>query len=125
MSKLPVEATAFSSLATISADVAGLRDILVRMAFMNNSIISRAVLHAILALASLHRDGLHLQAVQHKTAAVGALAISAKNGVYTAAEAAQHVAANMLLCSFEVNSPPLYMKRGHSTQRCCIDPYRN
>ncbi|KAI3327809.1 hypothetical protein HD806DRAFT_484001 [Xylariaceae sp. AK1471] len=97
------ESTAFSSLATISADAASLRDILVRMALMNHTITSRAVLHAILAFASLHRDGLHLQAVQHKTAAVGALAASAKSGINAATEAAQHVATNMLLCSFEIH----------------------
>ncbi|KAI1422128.1 fungal-specific transcription factor domain-containing protein [Xylaria sp. FL1777] len=97
------KSTAFSTLATISADLAGLRDMLVRMALMNHTIPSRAVLHALLAFSSLHRDGLQLQAAQHKTAAVGALAASAKNGVRSTTEAAQHVAANMLLCSFEIH----------------------
>ncbi|KAI1279704.1 fungal-specific transcription factor domain-containing protein [Xylaria sp. FL0933] len=97
------QSTAFSTLATFSADLAGVRDMLVQMALMNHTIPSRAVLHALLAFSSLHRDGLQLQAAQHKTAAVGALAASAKNGVVTTTEAAQHVAANMLLCSFEIH----------------------
>ncbi|KAI0970743.1 fungal-specific transcription factor domain-containing protein [Xylaria arbuscula] len=97
------QSTVFSTLPTFSADLAGVRDILVQMALTNHNIPSRAVLHALLALSSLHRDGLQLQAVQHKTVAVGALAASAKNGVLTTTEAAQHVAANMLLCSFEIH----------------------
>ncbi|KAI3338381.1 fungal-specific transcription factor domain-containing protein [Ustulina deusta] len=96
-------ATAFSSLATLSADVVGVRDTLVRMALTSHTIPSRAVLHALLAFSSLRRDGLQLQAAQHKTAAVGALAASAKNGALTTAEAARHVAANMLLCSFGIH----------------------
>ncbi|KAI1364339.1 fungal-specific transcription factor domain-containing protein [Xylaria arbuscula] len=97
------QSTAFSTLATFSADLAGVRDMLVDMALASHSIPSRAVLHALLAFSSLHRDGLQLQAAQHKTAAVGALAASAQNGVSTTSEAAQHVAANMLLCSFEIH----------------------
>ncbi|KAI1311765.1 fungal-specific transcription factor domain-containing protein [Xylaria venustula] len=95
--------TVFYTLPTFSADLAGVRDMLVQMALMNHTLPSRAVLHALLALSSLHRDGLQLQAVQHKTAAVGALAASAKKGVLITTEAAQHVAANMLLCSFEIH----------------------
>ncbi|KAI0407918.1 fungal-specific transcription factor domain-containing protein [Xylaria palmicola] len=97
------QSTAFSTLATLSVDVTRVRDMLVRMALTDPSISARAVLHAILALSSLHRDGPQLQAAQHKTAAVGALGASAKNGINTTAEAAQHVAANMLLCSFEIH----------------------
>ncbi|KAI1152954.1 fungal-specific transcription factor domain-containing protein [Nemania diffusa] len=97
------QSVAFSSLATFSADLPGLRDTLVRMALTSPTIPSRAVLHAILALSSLHRDGLQLQTAQHKTAAVGALGASAKSGISTTTEAAQHVAANMLLCSLEIH----------------------
>ncbi|KAI1196831.1 fungal-specific transcription factor domain-containing protein [Nemania serpens] len=97
------QSIAFSTLATFSSDLPGLRDTLVRMALTNHTIPSRAVLHAILALSSLHRDGLQLQATRHKTVAVGALGASAKTGIQTTAEAAQHLAANMLLCSFEIH----------------------
>lgn len=100
---MPVQSIAFSTLATFSSDLPGLRDTLVRMALTNHTIPSRAVLHAILALSSLHRDGLQLQATRHKTVAVGALGASAKTGIQTTTEAAQHLAANMLLCSFEVS----------------------
>ncbi|TGJ88111.1 hypothetical protein E0Z10_g691 [Xylaria hypoxylon] len=97
------QSTAFSTLATFSTDLASFRDMLVCMALMNHTIPSRAVLHALLALSSLHRDGLQLQAAKHKTAAVGALGASAKDGLHSTTEAAQHVAANMLLCSFEIH----------------------
>ncbi|KAI1112719.1 fungal-specific transcription factor domain-containing protein [Nemania sp. NC0429] len=97
------QSIAFSTLATFSSDLPGLRDMLVRMALTNHTIPSRAVLHAILALASLHRDGLQLQATRHKTVAVGALGASAKTGIQTTTEATQHLAANMLLCSFEIH----------------------
>lgn len=91
------------TLATFSSDLPSLRDTLVRMALTDHTVPSRAVLHAILALSSLHRDGLQLQATRHKTVAVGALGASAKTGIQTTAEAAQHLAANMLLCSFEIH----------------------
>ncbi|KAI0449285.1 fungal-specific transcription factor domain-containing protein [Xylaria acuta] len=95
--------TAYSTLATFSLDPTSLRDILIRLALSDHAIPSRAVLHALLALSSLHRDSLQLQAAQHKTAAVGALGASARNGIKNTMEAAQHVAANMLLCSFEIH----------------------
>ncbi|KAI0466379.1 fungal-specific transcription factor domain-containing protein [Xylaria cf. heliscus] len=95
--------TAFSTLSTVRVDVTGLRDLLVRLALSDHTIASRAVLHALLALSSLHRDSFQLQAAQHKTAAVGALAASARNGINSTVEAAQHVATNMLLCSFEIH----------------------
>ncbi|KAI0102374.1 fungal-specific transcription factor domain-containing protein [Nemania sp. FL0031] len=94
---------AFTTLATFTADLPGLRDTLVRMALTNQTITSRAVLHAILAFSSLQRDGLQLQATKHKTAAVSALGASVKNGIHTTTEATQHLAANMLLCSLEIH----------------------
>ncbi|RWA04792.1 hypothetical protein EKO27_g10317 [Xylaria grammica] len=97
------QSTAFSTLATLSTDLTGVRDLLVSMALIDDTIPSRAVLHALLAFASLHRDGLQLHAVKHKTAAVGALGASVKNGIHDTTEAAQHVATNMLLCSFEIH----------------------
>ncbi|GAP83624.1 putative N-terminal fungal transcription regulatory domain-containing protein [Rosellinia necatrix] len=97
------QTVAFSTLATFNTDLVGLREILVRMALVNDTMPSRAVLHALLALSSLHRDGMQLQSAKHKTAAVGALGASAKSGIRGTAEAAQHVAANMLLCSYEIH----------------------
>ncbi|KAI1747826.1 fungal-specific transcription factor domain-containing protein [Xylaria castorea] len=94
--------TAFSTLATFSLDLTDLRDLLIRLALLDYTIPSRAVLHALLALSSLIRDGFQLQAAQHKTAAVGALRASARNGINSTTDAAQHVATNMLLCSFEI-----------------------
>ncbi|KAI1179719.1 fungal-specific transcription factor domain-containing protein [Nemania sp. FL0916] len=96
------QSTAYLTLATCSTDLPGFRDMLVVMALADHTIASRAVLHALLALSSLQRDGPQLQAAQHKTAAVGALGASVQNGILTTVEAAQHVAANMLLCTFEI-----------------------
>ncbi|KAI1266383.1 hypothetical protein F5Y18DRAFT_28123 [Xylariaceae sp. FL1019] len=111
------ESIAFSSLATLSTLEGDLRNALIPMAFSNDNVTSRAVLHAMLAVSSSHRGGLHVQSVEHKVAAIGALAASLKTGIKTMGEAAQHVAAGMLLCSFEISQPlsdsnshwPLYL----------------
>ncbi|KAH8160035.1 hypothetical protein CIB48_g8223 [Xylaria polymorpha] len=96
--------TAWLTLATATLNPTSLRDLLIRLALSEHGTIpSRAVLHAILALSSLHRDNFQLQAAQHKTAAVGALGASVRNGINNTTEAAQHVATNMLLCSFEIH----------------------
>ncbi|KAI0441038.1 fungal-specific transcription factor domain-containing protein [Xylaria telfairii] len=95
--------TAWMTLATANLNPTSLRDLLIRLALSDHTIPSRAVLHAILALSSLHRDNFQLQAAQHKTAAVGALRASVRNGINNTTEATQHVATNMLLCSFEIH----------------------
>ncbi|KAI0200564.1 fungal-specific transcription factor domain-containing protein [Astrocystis sublimbata] len=94
--------TAYSTLATFNVDPTHLREIILGLSF-DDTIASRAVLHALLAFSSLHRESFQLQAAQHKTAAVGALGASLKNGIRNATDAAYHVAANMLLCSFEIH----------------------
>lgn len=78
-----------------------LRDTLFRMAFSSHSSASAAVLHAILALASLRRNGLQCQALQHKGIALQKLSESVGQGAESM-EAVQHGAAGMLLCAFEV-----------------------
>ncbi|KAI0161218.1 hypothetical protein GGR57DRAFT_351109 [Xylariaceae sp. FL1272] len=111
------ESIAFSSLATLSTLEGDLRNALIPMALSNDAVTSRAVLHAMLAVSSIHRAGLQVQSVEHKVAAIGALAASLKVGIKTMCEAAQHVAAGMLLCSFEIFQPlsdsnshwPLYL----------------
>jgi hypothetical protein len=78
-----------------------LRDTLFRMAFSSHSLASAAVLHAILALASLHCYGFQCQALQHKGVTLQKLSKSVGQGAEST-EAFQHGAAGMLLCAFEV-----------------------
>ncbi|KAH8693985.1 fungal-specific transcription factor domain-containing protein [Talaromyces proteolyticus] len=96
--------TAFSSLAIFNQDAAAFRDLLIQMALSDGTVSSRAVLFALLAVASQHRDGLQCRAVQFKISAISALAKSAENGTLSTTEAAQHVTAGMLLCSFEIHA---------------------
>jgi hypothetical protein len=62
---------------------------------------SAAVLHALLAVASIHRHGFQADAVRLQSASLRVLESSARKGM-SDSEAVQHIAANMLLCSFEV-----------------------
>ncbi|GIC92250.1 uncharacterized protein Aud_008716 [Aspergillus udagawae] len=90
---------ASASLATFGHDATALGNILVRIALQG----SAAVLQALLAFSSLHRYGLQSQALELKIAALGSLAkgLAAPNLCVQATM--QHIAAGMLLCSFEVH----------------------
>jgi hypothetical protein len=96
-----------------------LRDALIRMALAHDTTPGLALFYALLAFSSLHRNGLHQQAVQLKIAALHSLSASAEEGPLSVGEAAQHVAASMLLGAFEVgqNSTP----RGR--QWPCLTPF--
>jgi hypothetical protein len=73
-----------------------------RMAVADNKTPARALLHALLAFSSMRRSGLSQQAIQFKISALQALSASARDGPGTTSEAAQIVAASMLLGAFEV-----------------------
>ncbi|KAH8893325.1 hypothetical protein GQ53DRAFT_745569 [Thozetella sp. PMI_491] len=92
------ESVAVQSLATIGRKPCSL---MLRMALSERTPASAAVLTSILALASLHRFGCQLHADRFKVSAVQALAASSGTRM-GAKEGMQHVAAGMLLCSFEV-----------------------
>ncbi|CAG9956787.1 unnamed protein product [Clonostachys rosea f. rosea IK726] len=98
-----VATTASYSLVTFNQNTREFGDMLIKMAFCNDSSSSKAVLFALLALASRYRNGLQSQAVQFKTAAITELTRSAERSSLSTTEAAQHVAAGMLLCSFEIH----------------------
>lgn len=68
----------------------------------DDSATTLAVFYALLAFASLRLYGLDTQAIQLKVSAIHFLLISARKGTLSLTEAAQHVAASMLLGSFEV-----------------------
>ena len=71
------------------------------MALQGETTPASAVLQALLAFSSLHRYGLQSQALELKIAALGSLA----KGLGAQTTMQQHIAAGMLLCSFEVHQP--------------------
>jgi hypothetical protein len=90
------------ALITFSATNSQLRDVLIHLALPNDTASDLALQYALLAFSSLRRDGLNKQATQLKIAAIGRLAVSARARLSSSREAAQHVAASMLLGAFEV-----------------------
>lgn len=101
LTDLAVQSNASSSLATFGHDPKNVGNMLMRMAIVNETPSSAAVLRSLLALASLHRSGLQTQAAELKIAALKALG-AASNREIGIMETLQHIAAGMLLCSFEV-----------------------
>ncbi|PQE22040.1 zinc-finger transcription factor protein [Rutstroemia sp. NJR-2017a BBW] len=75
-----------------------------RMAMADEMVTTSAVLYALLAFSSLRLNGLDEQAISLKISALEFLSASAKKESLSLAEAAQHVAASMLLSSFEVGA---------------------
>lgn len=76
-----------------------------RAARSNKSSSATAVLRSILALSSLHRHGVQSQAFKLKIASLNALAAAATSESRLGlTEVVQHIAAGMLLCSFEVRN---------------------
>lgn len=72
------------------------------MSLSDDSHSTRAVLKSVLAFSSLHRNGVQSQAAELKISALGALGAAAQTSGFGTREATQHVAAGMLLYSFEV-----------------------
>ncbi|KAH8683782.1 fungal-specific transcription factor domain-containing protein [Ilyonectria robusta] len=97
--------TAYRSLAAFNSTTMHIRDSLTRMALANDTISGRALFYALLAVSSLHRGGLHLEAVQFKVSALHGLSASMRGGVLSSAEAAQHVATCMLLGTYDILLP--------------------
>ncbi|KAH8431020.1 uncharacterized protein LDX57_008681 [Aspergillus melleus] len=96
------QSTASGSLTTFGHDPTSMGSLLIRMALTNSSPSSTAVLHSLLALSSLHLYGLQSQAGELKLSALRALAAASRTSIGPV-EAAQHIAAGMLLCSFELH----------------------
>lgn len=72
------------------------------MAIADDTVAGLAVFYALLAFSSRRRNGLHEQAMQFKVSALHFLSASSKTGPLSLAEAAQHLAASVLLGAFEV-----------------------
>lgn len=97
------------------------------MALARDSAPGFALFFALLSFSSLHRSGLHQQAVQLKIVALQYLSAPVKGGRLSLAEAAQHVAASMLLSAFEVSRQHMNIltkKFGRYTERSYlrVDP---
>ncbi|KAF1954602.1 hypothetical protein CC80DRAFT_475863 [Byssothecium circinans] len=95
------EREASRALTTFGRDPKLLKDALMRISLSENSPASTAVLHSLLGLSSLHRYGVNEQAMQLKISSLRALA-KASETCFGSAEGVHHIAAGMLLCSFEV-----------------------
>ncbi|KAI0206245.1 fungal-specific transcription factor domain-containing protein [Astrocystis sublimbata] len=95
---------AHESLATFDP-MAEICDVIIPLLFTGDTVSRRALLYALLAFSSLHHTGLQRRAMSLKVAALGALSASAKAASEGLVEAAQHIAACMLLCNFEILIP--------------------
>ncbi|KAI8631726.1 fungal-specific transcription factor domain-containing protein [Xylariaceae sp. FL1651] len=91
------------ALAVFGHDPTDLGNVLLRMALTNNTHSSTALLRSLLSFSSLHRHGVQSQASELKISALGALAAAAQGGELGINESVQHVAAGMLLYSFEIH----------------------
>lgn len=97
----------YLTLPVLGADLGQLRSLLIRMTFSSSGLSAFALKSSLLAVSSLHRDGLQDLALRYKIAAINALAESAISGDLSALESAQHAATCTLLATFEIqhNSP--------------------
>lgn len=98
-----VREAAHCSLVTFSAATAHIRDVVMHMIFTQNTLSRQALFKAVLGFSSLHRYGANREAMAFKVAALAALSASAEEAARGPVEAAQHVAACMVLCAFEVS----------------------
>ncbi|KAL9477680.1 hypothetical protein ACSS6W_007521 [Trichoderma asperelloides] len=90
---------------TFTTSNAQIRDALLRMAQTHDTAPGLALFFALLAFSSLHRSGLQQQAIQLKISALQCLSAPIRGDRLSLAEAAQHVAASMLLSAFEILLP--------------------
>lgn len=94
-----VESSLSACMTTFSEQPLG--DLIIRLALVDSSQASMAVLHAMMALTCLSKYGPGIQADQFKLFATRALLASSNDGISTDT-APQHVAAGMLLSHYEV-----------------------
>ncbi|KAL4815438.1 fungal-specific transcription factor domain-containing protein [Aspergillus spinulosporus] len=107
-----VEHTASRALAVLGHDPMRISSILIPMALVDSSPSSTAVRQALLGLSSLHRYGVQAQAFEFKISAIKSLKAASYANI-GAAEALQHIAAGMLLCSFEIHKASCTSSQWH------------
>lgn len=100
---LAVIYTASSTLAVFEPDKNDFLSLLVRLALLDSSPSSVAVLQSALALSSFHRHGLQADVFRFKARALHAL-IKSYNHCIENSTVVQHIAASMILCHLEVCS---------------------
>ncbi|KAF2119053.1 fungal-specific transcription factor domain-containing protein [Lophiotrema nucula] len=93
---------ASQALTVFGHEPTNLGNLLIRISLSSDSSSATAVRKAMLALSSLHRYGVQSQAIELKITSLKALASASKDNL-GAVELVQHVAAGMLLCSFEIH----------------------
>ncbi|KAJ3578276.1 hypothetical protein NPX13_g2299 [Xylaria arbuscula] len=93
------------SLVTFSAATSHIRDVIMHMIFTQDTLSRQALFKAVIGFSSLHRYGPNRQAMAFKVAALAALSASAEEAARGPVEAAQHIAACMVLCAFEILLP--------------------
>lgn len=98
-----VDHIADSTLTICECDGISLRSSISRLALSDSTDASSAVLQAMLAVASVHRDGHQVESFRLQGRALRALKSSVRKGVDDS-EIVQHLAANLLLCMFEVGT---------------------
>ena len=98
-----VQHTASRALAILGHDPTALGNVLIRLALASNTSSAKAVRECLLAFSALHRHSLHAQAMESKIVGLSLLKCNIESGsdIDTLA-VIQHVAAGMLLLSFEV-----------------------
>ncbi|KAH7311249.1 fungal-specific transcription factor domain-containing protein [Stachybotrys elegans] len=97
---------AYLSLVTFTATRLAVRDVLERlMKTSSGDAAGQGLLAATLAFSSLHRQGLSQQAIQTKIRALNLLSVTTDGSAIHWTQAARHVAASMLLASFEILHP--------------------
>ncbi|KAI1268816.1 fungal-specific transcription factor domain-containing protein [Xylariaceae sp. FL1019] len=87
------------SMKTLSNQSLG--SVLIRLALSDTSPSGHAVQQAILALASLHRNGMHREAAELKHSSIKALLAATSRGM-DYSDIVHHVTATMVLCTFEI-----------------------
>lgn len=110
--------TAYLSLVTFTTSNAQIRDALLRIALARNTAPGHALFFALLSFSSLHRSGLNQQAIQLKISALQCLSAPVRGGRLSLTEAAQHVAASMLLSAFEVSGQQIYTPAKKVNHKC-------
>lgn len=89
------------SLKAFGQNAVDVRNVVLRMALSDSGLSSTAVLRAAIALACLSREGPSPNAIKYKVAALRALSSTAEGGI-DQPRSFQHIAAGMLLGSYEV-----------------------
>ncbi|CAG9989596.1 unnamed protein product [Clonostachys byssicola] len=97
------ESVASNTLATFNQTRSELCGLLFRLALLDTTSSSKCVLWSILALASLDRNGNQYQTMQLKLTAVALLKSTSTDGMDDA-EAVRHIAAGMIMTTFEIHS---------------------